>query len=96
MDGEGNPEGGEEMTDQDKIKELEKRIKQLEKQLLKESEWYFILDHDASFGHYNLCPVCGQVSPTTSRICPYHQIYYVMRQSTMRVVKEPLIDAKKN
>ncbi len=41
--------------------------------------WDFILDHDASFGHYHLCPVCGKQSPTTSRICPNHEIYYVYR-----------------
>ena len=45
-------------------------------------EWYFILDLDASFGHYHLCPVCGKISPTTSRICPNHHIYYVSRQSS--------------
>ncbi len=49
---------------------MEKKVKE---------EWYFILDHDASFGHYHLCPVCGQSSPTTSRICPCHSIYYVFR-----------------
>lgn len=48
---------------------------------MKQEEWYFIRDHDASFGHYHLCPVCGKESPTTSRICPGHDIYYVTRQS---------------
>lgn len=42
-------------------------------------KWIYILDNDASFGHYHLCPVCGQQSPTSSRICPQHEIYYVVR-----------------
>jgi hypothetical protein len=42
-------------------------------------EWYFINDHDASFGHYHLCPICGKTSPTTSRICPHHPLYYAYR-----------------
>jgi len=41
--------------------------------------WDFFLDHDASYGHYHLCPVCGKQYPTSSRVCPGHQIYYVAR-----------------
>ena len=33
--------------------------------------------HDASWGHWHLCPVCGKQSPTTSRVCPEHTVIYL-------------------
>jgi len=51
-------------------------------------QWYFISDHDVSFGHYHLCPICGQMSPTTSRICPKHSLYLAYRGTSPDDYKE--------